>query len=82
MSCASSRLNLNTCMDGLKNDLSLSLFYKISLNVQWSEENFRNVRYTCVTMQSFFSSGCFFNFKSSVHDRASLSDRAKLNSGT
>ena len=43
-------------MNGLKDDLSLSLFYKISLNVQvqWSEENVRNVSYTCVTMQSFF----------------------------
>ena len=32
----------------LKNDLSLSLFGKISLNEQWSEENVRNVSYTCV----------------------------------
>ena len=31
-----------------KNDLSLSLFGKISLNEQWSEENVSNVSHTCV----------------------------------
>ena len=63
MSCASSRLNLNTCMNGLKNDLLLSLFYKISLSVQWSQENVRNVSYTCVTMQSFVFKRLFLQFQ-------------------
>ena len=31
----------------LRNDLPLSLFGEISLNEQWSEENVRNVSYTC-----------------------------------
>ena len=68
----------------LKNDLSLSSFGKISLNEQWSEENVRNVSYTLLVYDAVvFSRGCFFNFKSSVNDRASLlNDRAKLNSGT
>ena len=33
--------------------------------------------YLC-TMESFFSSCCFFNFKSSVHDRASLKAIAQI----
>ena len=37
-----------------KNDLSLSLFGKISLNKQWSEENDRNVSYTCVRCSRLF----------------------------
>ena len=54
-----------------KNDLSLSLFGKISLNEQWSEENVGNVSHTCVR-GSRSSSDCFFSFKSLVYDRASL----------
>ena len=37
-----------------KNDLSLSLFGKISINEQWSEENVRNVSYNCVRCSRFF----------------------------
>ena len=37
-----------------KNDLSLSLFGKISLNEQWSEENVRNASHNLCTMKSFF----------------------------
>ena len=37
-----------------KNDLSLSLFGKISLNEEWSEENVRNVSYACVRCSRFF----------------------------
>ena len=54
-----------------KNDLSLSLFGKISLNEPWSEENVRNVS-ILVYDEVVLSNDCFFSFKSSVYDRASL----------
>ena len=37
-----------------KNDLSLSLFCKISLNEQWSEEESQKCELYLCTMQSFF----------------------------
>ena len=37
-----------------KNEMSLSLFCKISLNEQRCEENVRNVSYTCVRCSRFF----------------------------
>ena len=42
-----------------KNDLSLSLFCEISLNEQWSEENVRNVSYTCVRCSRFFQAAVY-----------------------
>ena len=68
MSCASTRLNLNTWM-AFKNDLTLSLFRKISLNEQRAEGNVRNVSHIFVYDAVISSSDCFFNFKSSIHDR-------------
>ena len=64
-----------------KTDLSLSLFGKISLNNQWSEENVRNVSHTCVGRNRSFKR-LFLQFQEfSSRSSEFISDRAKLNSG-
>ena len=50
-----------------KNDLSLSLSCKISLNEQWSEEHVRNVSYTCVRCSRFFQAAVSSISNSRVH---------------
>ena len=65
-----------------KNDLSLSLFGKISLNEQWSGENVRNVSDTCVRCSRSFK-WLFLQFEEfSSRSSEFIGDRAKLNSGT
>ena len=65
-----------------KNDLSLSLFCKISLNEQWSEENVRNVSYTCVwcsrSFKRLFLQLQEFSLRSSKFIKTKLGDFSKI----